>query len=292
MIRPVAVALGLLPGVDVDFLHSSSESVKQQCALFGQEGPFGFLEPASQWSEYVQAWLVAGTRELFPANGPAHKYAALFNPDPAFDALRFSFMVDADAELTLTAFKDRLETVVSEIDASYLTDIFLAALVKFTHAADAFAQVGLLRMPEDFAERAWPAYLETVMDNSYFFSIEELIVMASVAGITLVVFKARGGLYSLGGSFRAGAGERETVFVKLDVRGRQRIRGHFERCFRTSQLERLAGNNDRNDGAAPVPDAIAALDIEAESARADARDAASARMLVNLAAWKPKKQIL
>ena len=291
MIRPVAVALGFLPGVNVDFLHSSPDSVKQQCALFGQEGSFDFLEPAAQWSEFVHAWLVAGTQEPFPANGPAHKYAALFHPDPAFDALRFSFMVEADAEMTLTAFRDRLETVVSEIDALYLTDVLLAALVKFTHAADAFAQVGLLCMPEDFAERAWPAYLETVMDNSYYFSIEELIVMASVAGITLVVFKARGGLYSLGGSFRAGAGERETVFVKLDVRGRQRIRGHFERCFRTSQLERLAGN-DRNDEAAPVPDTRAASDIEAERARADSRDAAAARMLVNLAAWKPEKQIL
>ena len=151
------------------------------------------MKPAPNWSDYEGAWLVAGTQERFPANSPAHKYAALFHSDSVFDSLRFSFIVAADAGMTLGTFRDRLHNPVVETDAAYLTDAIMAALAQLTHAADAFAHVGFFGIPWDFADRAWPAYLETMMDPSYYFSIEELIVMASVARITLVVFNAQAG---------------------------------------------------------------------------------------------------
>ena len=34
LIQPVAVSLGLLPGIDADFLNSTTEGLRQQCAFF------------------------------------------------------------------------------------------------------------------------------------------------------------------------------------------------------------------------------------------------------------------
>ena len=192
---------------------------------------------ASSWSEYEGAWLVAGSREVFPTDGPPHKYAALFHPHPAFDALRFAFMVRADAHMTPAAFTDRLLDAVADADAAHLTDTFIATLTKLSDAVREFTSVGSCNFPMDFAERAWPAYLEAIMDADYYFSAEELLVMADVAGVSLVVLQARAGEFHIGGGCRGGEGE--VVFVKIDDNGRERVRGHFERCFHTAALQEL-----------------------------------------------------
>ena len=89
----------------------------------------------------------------------------------------------------------------------------------------------------DFADRAWPAYLEAIMDPEYYFSTEELLVMAHVAGVSLVVLQSRAGEYHIGGGSRRDDGE--LVVVKIEDNGRERVRGHFERCFRTAELQEL-----------------------------------------------------
>ena len=61
--------------------------------------------------------------------------------------------------------------------------------------------------------------------------------MAHVAGVSLVVLQARAGEYHVGGGSRRDDGE--LVLVKIEDNGRGRVRGHFERCFRTAALQEL-----------------------------------------------------
>ena len=195
---------------------------------------------ATSWSAHEGAWLLAGSREVFPADvpdAPAHKYAALFHPHPAFDALRFAFMVQADAHMTPAAFTDRLLDATADADAAHLTDTFIADLTQLSDAVREFTCIGSSNFPMDFADRAWPAYLEAIMDPEYYFSTEELLVMAHVAGVSLVVLQSRAGEYHIGGGSRRDDGE--LVVVKIEDNGRERVRGHFERCFRTAELQEL-----------------------------------------------------
>ena len=211
---------------------------------------------ASSWSEHEGAWLVAGspTREVFPADGPAHKYAALFHRDPAFDALRFAFMVQADVDMTPVAFTERLLHVVADADAAHLTDTFMAALTQLSDTVREFTCVESSNFPMDFADRAWPAYLGAIMSSEYYFSAEELIVLADVADVSLVVLQARAGEYHVGGGSRCSADE--VVFVKIEDNGRERVRGHFERCFRTAALQELEAS--LTESTVPAADSAAA----------------------------------
>ena len=46
--------------------------------------------------------------------------------------------------------------------------------------------------PQDFAEKAWPSYLQCIRDRNYYFSVEEIIIMASVANVRLLVLRDSG----------------------------------------------------------------------------------------------------
>jgi len=146
-------------------------------------------------------------------------------------------MVQADVDMTPVAFTERLLHAAADADAAHLTDTFMAALTHFRDTVHEFTCVGSSNFPMDFADRAWPAYLEAIMNPEYYFSAEELIVMADVAGVSLVVLQARAGEYHVGGGSQCSAGE--VVFIKIEDNGQERVRGHFERCFRTAALQEL-----------------------------------------------------
>ena len=90
IIKPVAVALGLLPALNIGFLSSSTEVIRSSLE---ENTHYDFLESAKWWHAEAAVWCVAGTQIEFPENGPQHKYAALFDARSCFDDLRYGFMV-------------------------------------------------------------------------------------------------------------------------------------------------------------------------------------------------------
>ena len=90
----MAVRWGLLPGIEEDYL-AMSEAARQhrleEARCRGEAADM--LELA--WFEAGGQRIVKGTRNmLFPAERPpVHKYAALFDSRPCFDALRHCFLI-------------------------------------------------------------------------------------------------------------------------------------------------------------------------------------------------------
>ena len=58
---------------------------------------------------------IKGTREPFPnVNKPSCKYTALFDNRPGFDALRLSFLVDADPNKLPYTFVSKLQALIED----------------------------------------------------------------------------------------------------------------------------------------------------------------------------------
>ena len=83
----------LLGAVGAHALHPST-SARQQRARGVRSRAAG---RAHQVAARDERGFVKGTQLPFPADGPDCKYSALFDPRPAFDNLRESFLLHGDA---------------------------------------------------------------------------------------------------------------------------------------------------------------------------------------------------
>ncbi len=138
--------------------------------------------------------------------------------------------------MRLEAFTSRLLVSVMAFHALHPNHGLSAdvdeAVASFVQAHQEFASVGVCPRPENFAERAWPSYLESIMDADYYFSIEELKLMADIARVSVIFLKEHSGAYYFGGASSCNTGN--VIYVKLRVGGERRVRGHFERVFPAS----------------------------------------------------------
>ena len=89
--------------------------------------------------------------------------------------------------------------------------------------------------PADFAARSWQVYLECIREGSYFFSVEELVVICMQARVSVAVFKQIGDVLTFAGGWFGEEGP--CVAAKLTANNRQRVRSHFERLMPVAQLE-------------------------------------------------------
>ena len=230
IVRPVAVLLGYIPaGVDV---LSLSDDHRESFAV-----DYAFLEE----SFYCRGGrrLVRGTQEIFPDNGPVCKYAALFDLRPEFDAIRKAFFA---AESELTVFLQKLESVmVNSMDnwseeAVQRTMTFLDSIADFAKSAVPLSE------PANFAERAWAAYLDSVKASSYYFSVAEMIIIASNARQNVAFFLASGCILEYEGGYFGGVGD--VILIKLQGNRCRRVDSHFERLMTAqSASELLDGAN-------------------------------------------------
>ena len=105
--------------------------------------------------------------------------------------------MQADPDSGLGNFNDRLQDAVSAlVDSTCLSDQVLEAMFEYGAAAANFDQ-SLTRpamAPPNFAEDVWPSYLNAIGAVDYYFSIEELVLMANVARIALICFKQEDGM--------------------------------------------------------------------------------------------------
>ena len=85
--RPLGVQFGLLPSMDVDPLDLSTSELE----AFVEQ--YDFLQ--QPWEYRNDLYIVKGTTEILDPRDrtmPKSKYAALFDPRPQFNGLRYSFL--------------------------------------------------------------------------------------------------------------------------------------------------------------------------------------------------------
>ena len=105
---------------------------------------------------------VTGSEEPFPADADSAltKYAALFDPRPCFDCIRFQFLVAADPKQGVGAFHDKLvERIESAQGENGMAAQQISGMVDFLEALREFdAMPRSSDLPDDFVHRAWPSH--------------------------------------------------------------------------------------------------------------------------------------
>ena len=170
--RPLAVMWGLLPSAEENYLAM----------------PLGHVNmPDGDWDMLTEAWFaradgqrfVRGTRDmLFPKRSPpAHKYAALFDARPCFDALRRSFLRPSSAGAAQRAAEvGQAASTVDDERAAVLAHLLCQ------ESADI-----VVTEPVELAEVAWPTYLRAVRSSRYYLSHEELLLFAEALQRNIVI---------------------------------------------------------------------------------------------------------
>ena len=108
IIRPLAIQMGYIP----DNVNVFSLTEAERVALLVCPDNSAFLQEAF-WTEGGCEY-VKGTRNYFPVVGPTCKYTALFDGRPEFDALRLSFLIDADQYKEVFTFSNKLQSFIED----------------------------------------------------------------------------------------------------------------------------------------------------------------------------------
>ena len=135
-----------------------------------------FLESACGTDGFVK-----GTRELFPMIGPSCKYTALFDGRPCFDKLREAFLTLGHCKSAAFLSASRA-LLLSESLPTVAREALQRIQDKVEHAVTRSEET---LEPPDFASRAWPAYLAFIEKQGYYFLVEELLALATIAQINL-----------------------------------------------------------------------------------------------------------
>ena len=140
--------------------------------------------------EACQDGFVRGTRLSFPLIGPSCKYSALFDDRNEFDALRLQFLIQADSCSGIHHIICEIERLMLERSAglssgqTHTVQLFLESALHWRNCLTGMQE------PSMFASRAWPAYIESIKDPSYYFSVAELTIIAAQAQRNVAIFKS------------------------------------------------------------------------------------------------------
>ena len=92
-------------------------------------------------------------------------------------------------------------------------------------------------MPEGFLAAAWSSYKATLQDPGYYFSIHELLLFARLAKINLAVSTYTNQEFRYAGATMTGENLTSIVHVCLADEGTGRVRGHFERMWKRTEMD-------------------------------------------------------
>ena len=123
------------------------------------------------------------------------KFLCLFNPDPALDALRESFLMQlCRGESLYTLAASVSEDSIENMWTSSLPSERVQTLLTFvTDQVNAFENIHVgLAANDDINELAWPCLVESMCCNNYWLSIDELLCLCVVAGQNVVICKQQG----------------------------------------------------------------------------------------------------
>ena len=225
LIRPLAVALKFLPDINID-VHDPVE-VAVLAASFPDSSTF-LVEPSE----------IRGSREVvrtsniaFPVDDrPTSMYSALFDPRECFDALRMLFF---------DCSYGNAEKLKEEIGVcfSLCQDAHFSSIVQRIHAVvEEMASFRLRRhqdAPSEFVENAWPAFLQAIKSEDYFFSCDEIAVMAQSAKRNLIITKQLRDDSSYHIVCCSHCTDEPYTVIAVDARAAGPARSHFERLENT-----------------------------------------------------------
>ena len=222
------------------FLNGSPEVVTAICKKIGYEDNEG-LEDA--FEERRQGKIVKGTLNTpFPAGGPAKKTHAVREHDPVYDALRCAVFLGRDLQECVAAISEVVTRLECKACIAWRDVLVRHIQQEAEHAATAAGAE-----PASFWLAATDAYLMAIVEDSYFFSVDELAVIAEVRGQSLVIVKEGedGGLVPCNVVAKPGP----TVMVLVQNANREGpVRSHFERVVPSETLQE-SGPRPGNAGA-------------------------------------------
>ena len=240
LVRPLAVQLGYIPSNENVFSLTRDEVARREL----RDPACSDLLRVPYFEDREGTRLVRGSRVAFRADGPATKYVALFDTRAWFDSLRLAFLVTADASAKMDRFLATANEIMGSDDFAQkqahglVSQQDLHAALNFTtYATEYNTSAREFPSPADFSSRAWPAYLKAIRRDSFFFSIDELLVICQCAGVKVVVLKHIGTHFEYAGSSLTGDGPH--LFVKLRANNRRSVRSHFERVIAAAELNAM-----------------------------------------------------
>ena len=196
------------------FLHAPKAAIADVCEGIGYSENEGcedcFYERQGQ--KYVKG--TAGS--VWPANGPKKKLDAVQQPDAAFDALRTSVFLARDVAVCVYFLQEA------------------AAKHDWTQSS-ALAQIlegrpnDRLRLPDSFHQAAVEAYLAAVLEESYFFSYDEIALIAEMREQSVVIVRDAGPTAFVPCCVATCPSTDPIVILLKNADGPARVRSHFER---------------------------------------------------------------
>ena len=234
-VRPLAIRRRYLPrGIDAFDIFDADNiaNLREEDPLFDD-----WLGSASDDRGFIKA---SSPPRRFPVGGPCCKYLALFDLQPAYDGLRQLFLQGTtvfceetqtilNCMLTENLESDNLpvDAVKSVIDLISEMHIYDKASLKLheTNAA-----------PIDFVSQAWEVYLSCVHEPSYYFSVEEVMVMCQSAQVNIMLFREVDGRRLLLEDCSLQY-DGAPIMVKIESKSQFRVRSHYERLIWLDELK-------------------------------------------------------
>ena len=255
LFRPFASLCELLPDVTTNFLEMTEAerltciATSPSCSEFLEE-PFRVMQDGRM--------VVKGTRDVpFPSasdNPPRHKYAAVFDSRPCFDAIRSSLL--RPTQHGARARSQAMFEIVDQLrDCPNIVRQKGEELAARLMEEDDNSPVE----PINFVQLAWPAYFKALQDRRYYFSCEELLWLAECTDANVVVAKSQAGRFLVEGYELGHAGVSAVIYLQAGAQGR--VRSHFERLCTESAVSEARAN--------PAAEAAVAAHLDAEKAAAE-----------------------
>ena len=175
--------------------------------------------------------LVVGNRAPGPDDGPPSKFDALFDTNPIYDEVRFSFVNTIPQENFERILGEELETLCNGLSDAECADFLTQFKEPVVEPMCELLRELCRRKPApDYsqAERAWRSYLRCWEEPDYWFSIDDLLFLCILADVHVKIFEAHEGLLEWRQEHIVPEKDRVSIVIKND-RASGPVRGHVER---------------------------------------------------------------
>ena len=229
LVRPIAAALGDIPNSSIDFLSMQGAEIEAHRPSCDR---VSWLHRAYTTTEDGRRMVCGSNSVPFPNSGPSCKYAALFDDSCCVDGLRIAFLTRCGPGFEVLS--EQLAIMLSKCPDGTMGLQYAEALVYVFKLHD--SSVGAMDPPEGFIEKSWPALARTMRDSDYYFSVQELVVMAALARVNVVVAKSvQQGRFQIE-ACNVGCKGPCAVVCLTNTFG-ARVRSHFERLWKAEEIK-------------------------------------------------------
>ena len=185
---------------------------------------------------------------------PKCKYGLLFDSRPEFDSFRESFLVSADPHSGINTFVQKLDNLIKDSfeHIERTSPSPLGCMMSLLDKAIIWKNKGApTQEPLNFAHRVWPVYLNSMQATNYWFSTEEIIVVAVGIGHNVAIFKSIDTELEYHTGYFSGHGP--IILIKLASNLTGRVSSHFERIIPSHLVSQLRAAG-REEERRRVPD--------------------------------------